>query len=224
MSRIVLDCETFSLDDAAQFIEEPTAPSNYKDPEKIAAYIKDATAKAIDRCALDPDLCRVVAVGVWEEDAIDPTVFTSEHHFSTSEHYMLQWLLDAIAGADLVGFNILGFDLPVLIRRSQYLGLKVPASVLNLDRYRTPHIDLMERLSFNGKLKYRSLDFYCKRFGIDVPDVTTGKDVDAMVKAGDWVGVANHCRADLLKTRALAKRVGYLQPVTVQDLNGEVVL
>jgi DNA polymerase III epsilon subunit-like protein len=109
----------------------------------------------------------------------------------------------------IIGFNVLGFDLPVLIRRSQYLGLQAPS--INLDRYRTPHVDLMERLSFNGKLRYRGLDFYCKRFGIQVEDAHKGKDIAELIAAEDWQAVANHCLADLNKTQALAARLGFLR-------------
>ena len=212
MSHLTIDIETFSLDGAAQFIEEPSAPANYKDPEKIAAYIEQKRAENLTRCALDPDLCCIVAIGYTHPVTGEIHVLTMDAE--SNELSRLRQFWDVVAGHDFVGFNLLGFDLPVLMRRSQYL------SVTNyrntpVDRYRTPHIDLMERLSFNGKLKYRSLDFYCRRFGIDVPDLTSGKDIDAMVKAGDWQGVSDHCRADVQKTRLLAERLSVVSAVEI---------
>ena len=207
--RLVLDIETYSLDDAAAFLEEPTAPANYKDPEKIAAYIEQQRAKDLSRCALDVDLCCLVAIGYTHPvtGAIEVLTMGTE----TSERSFLRAFWDTVAGHDFIGFNLLSFDLPVLMRRSQYLGVTNYRDT-PVDRYKTPHIDLMERLSFNGKLKYRGLDFYCKRFGIHVPDATSGADIDAMVKANDWAGVTAHCRADILKTKALAERLGVLEP------------
>jgi hypothetical protein len=213
MTHLILDLETFALDDARHFIEEPTAPANYKDPEKIAAYIAQRKIELIDRCALDPDLCRIVAIGWDSPDACGgPTVDYADTE--QEERALLVEAWDVIRGdglsmgPSLVGFNLLAFDLPVLIRRSQYLGLRIPP--LNLDKYRTPHVDLMERLSFNGKIKAHSLDFYCKRFGIEVADDVSGADVDALVKAGEWDRVLGHCRADVQKTRLLAERLGLL--------------
>jgi 3'-5' exonuclease len=206
---MILDIETYSLDDAAQFIEEPTAPSNYKDPAKIAAYIEEKRVENLSRCALDPDLCRVVAVGTYTDA---PRVLAARTVAEELDAIWSAW--DAVRDETVIGFNLLSFDLPVLIRRSQYLGIEVPSIALNLDKYRTPHIDLMERLSFNGKIKAHSLDFYCRRFGIAVEDTTTGADVDAMVKAEDWDSVIAHCRADLHKTRLLAERLGYVAPIT----------
>ncbi len=216
MDNLILDLETYSLDDAVHFIEEPTAPANYKDEVKIAAYIEQERSKQLSRCALDPDLCRIVAIG-WHSDAnCSATVEVADTE--TEERALIGEAWDVIRpltfnGGSLVGFNLLAFDLPVLIRRSQYLGIKYPA--LNLDRYRTPHIDLMERLSFSGKIKAHSLSFYCKRFGIDVEDETSGKDIDAMVKAGNWQGILEHCTADIAKTRLLAERLGILRTAAV---------
>lgn len=210
---MVIDIETYSLDEAAQFIEEPSAPSNYKDPEKIAAYIADAKAKAVSRCALDPDLCRIVALGSMRDDG-EPIVTCCYDLTDNTEAMLLREFWSTVGGSDrFIGFNILSFDLPVLIRRSQYLGVRVPETVINLDRYRTQHVDLMERLSFNGKIKAHSLSFYCKRFGIVSEDESTGADVDGLVRAGNWDAVREHCSADLVKTRLLAERLGIVSPI-----------
>lgn len=209
MSQLILDVETYGLAEAADFLEPPTAPSNYKDETKIAAYIEKAKAESLARCALDVDLCRIVCAG-WVADGDGVRVAVAKDAHQECDLLRTLWSLIG-AHAQIVGFNVLGFDLPVLIRRSQYLGVETVG--LSLDRYRTPHLDLMEFLSFNGKLKYRSLDFYCRRFGIDVVDDHNGKDIDALVKAGDWDAVAAHCRADLTKTRRLAERLGVLSAV-----------
>jgi hypothetical protein len=56
----------------------------------------------------------------------------------------------------------------------------------------------------------RSLDAFCKRFGIVVTDDWTGADVPTLIKAGNWAGVEAHCLADLERTRLLAERIGVL--------------
>ena len=211
MSQIVLDIETFAHEDAAQFIEEPSAPANYKDPEKIKAYIEDAKAKAISRCALDLDLCRIVAIGTYSPITGSAVAcFASEQEEAEGLAELGKRLAKT---SQIIGFNIFGFDLPVLIRRAQYLGVEFPG--FNIDRYRSPHLDLMQFLSFGDKQKTRGLSFYAKRFGIDVDDDSTGADIDALVRAGDWAGVAAHCSADVEKTRRLAERLHLLMAVEV---------
>ena len=209
--HVVLDLETVAAPGCAEWLDPPKAPSNYKDPAKIAAYVEEARAKQIETAGLEPDLCEVVAVGFRHPEHVTASaVYT---RMDGDEADVLDYLWDAIRGRVVVGFNVLSFDLPVLIRRSQLLGVPVPN--ISLDRYRTPHIDLLERLSFNGKLTYRSLGFYCRRFGIDVPDSVSGAQVAALVAANDWPAVAAHCRADVDKTAALAQRLGLLPRVSI---------
>lgn len=209
---LLIDIETVAMTGAGDYMEPVEAPSNYKDPVKIASYIEEQTRKKLGKLALDADLCRIVAIGFESEDG-QGQVLTAN---TTPEPIMLTELWMAASSAPaFIGFNILHFDLPVLIRRSQYLGVALPAFAFNLDRYRTNHVDLMQRLTFNGMLDFRSLDFYCKRFGIDVPDPHSGKDIEALVAANDWAAVEAHCRADLIKTRALAERLGHLAAVAV---------
>jgi predicted PolB exonuclease-like 3'-5' exonuclease len=241
---LVLDIETVTLENAADYIDPPeaipepdygavTPAANLKDPIKILESISnrraaaradwfEAKAKAqaayvakLEAGALDPDLCRVVAIGV-QRDA-SPYVRVIDGLNDKAESDLLVWFWKQTQTPDtFIGFNMLTFDLPVLMRRSLYLGIH--HAPVNLDRYRTPHIDLMQRLSFNGVLKFRGLDFYTKRFGIDVPDPTTGRDMAALVKAGMWTEVANHCRADIQKTAALARRLGVLAEQEVAEV------
>lgn len=205
---LVLDIETVALGDAADYLEPVAAPSNYKDAGKIAAYQAEKHQEQIEKAALDPDLCRVVCIGLRAEDG------ETETRIAYDERVVLDWCWQRVESerrqATLIGYNILGFDLPVLLRRSLYLSVKTP--VLNLDRYRTPHIDLLQRLSHNGLLRARSLAFYCRRFGLDVPtDPVKGEDIAGLVAAGQWASVEAHCASDVQKTAALAARMGLLR-------------
>ena len=102
---------------------------------------------------------------------------------ATQERPLLERFWRQSRGTTLVGFNCLSFDLPVLLRRSLYLGVRAP--MLTLNKYRPGSIvDLMQRLAYQGTLTYRSLAFYCTRFGIVVPDDVTGADIGALVAAG----------------------------------------
>lgn len=207
---LVFDVETVAMEGAADFLPSDfKAPENYKDPEKIAAHIAGQKAAALDKAALDVDLLEVAALGFCWPGLVVQTIDRSQ----ASEAGMLAEFWNTVEGASgLVGFNILGFDLPALIRRSQYLGVKVPLAALNIDRFRTPHVDLMLKLSFDGKLTMRKLDFYCRRFGITAgsDDALCGADIGAAVAAGQWDKVRGHVRADVEKTTALAFRLGYI--------------
>jgi len=209
---VVFDLETVAIDSAVDYLEPPQAPANYKDPEKIAAYVTEAMSKQVDRAALDLDLCRIVALG-WQEThqttTVAPSVMTCPLG-EVEERAMLRHFWAQVGDRPLLGFNCLAFDVPVLLRRSLYLG--VDPRPLSISKYKHPGItDLMQVLSFDGLLPYRGLGFYCRRFGLSVPvDLSTGADIARLVAAGDWAAVADHCRVDVLKTYALAQRLGLL--------------
>ena len=203
----VFDIETVPLADAEVYLESPKPRANLKDPAKIEADMAEKQAALLARAALDPDLCRIVAAG-WDGDGRAESAVCED---TAQERLLLERFWRQSQGATLVGFNCLGFDLPVLLRRSLYLG--VPAPALALNKYRPGSIiDLMQRLAYQGTLTYRSLAFYCQRFGVAVPDDVTGADIGALVAAGEWTKVHDHVRADVAKTAELARRVGVLGP------------
>lgn len=203
--RVVFDIETAPLAEAGEYIEPAEAPANYKDPIKIAAAIAEKNAENLAKCGLDVDLCRIVAIGVLTDDISDPCVWLTAAENDELDILRRFWLL--VAGKHLVGFNCLGFDLPVLFRRSLYLGVPVPH--IAIDRFKHPQVtDLMQVLSFNGVLRLRGLSFYAKRFGVDIPDTLTGADIAQAVAEGRWADVEAHVKADVQKTAALASKLG----------------
>lgn len=216
--HLIVDVETVPIADAATFVEPVTAPSNYKDPDKIRAYIAEKEAEQVAKCSLDPDLCRLAAVGWMYADEAEPFVTTCEDE-AIEAMALLNFWRNVDAGTILVGFNILNFDARVLLRRSLYLN--EPAPALLLERFKHPQIDdLMLRLCWNDPYKAHSLAFYVQRFGLPpVDDDVVGADIGALVQAGEWGRVAKHCRADVLRTAALARRLGVIAapgPVDVE--------
>jgi hypothetical protein len=208
--HVVIDIEATGIADAAEFLEPVAAPSNYRDPEKIAAYIAEANLAAVGKCALDPDLARIVAIGIVVPEAGTSVVLTAKDE--EQERNLLAATWAALRGHVTVGYNVLGYDLPVLLRRSLYLG--VPAPAIQIDKYRHPTvIDLMQVLSFNGAIKFRGLKFYTKRFGIPVSDTITGAEIPKLVEAGQWDQVIAHVTADVEATVALARKLGVINAV-----------
>ena len=220
---IVVDLETVAIDGAADYLEPIEPPANYTKPESIDAYIKNATDKVLSKCALDPDLCRIVALG-WLRVGTDHNARVVTCRDENEERYALRAFWAEVKREygggvrSLVTFNGLKFDLPVLMRRSQYLGVEYPP--LSVDRYRTNHIDLWQKLSFNGAISAHGLQFYRKRFGLPVPnDPVKGEDIAGLVKGGTevcWRAIQNHCALDVQATYELAARLGLIE-ITQDD-------
>jgi len=207
---IILDIETVAIDGAADLAEPVTPPANYKDPVKIAAYVAEKQAEQTSRAALYPWTARVVAVGIIDGDQAEHVLTAADEAEETALlRQVWQLALDHKEGllASIIGYNHLAFDLPVLLARSALLGVKAPP--VSLDRYRTPCVDLMAKLTWNGAIQARSLKWFARRFGLPVDDTISGSDIAALYTAGDWAGIKSHVLSDIRLTLALAERLGH---------------
>ena len=220
MYYLVLDIETAPIPNAADFLPvgDLAAPSNYTDPVKIAASIEKQRVKLIADAALDLDLARVVTIGTW-------TAFggVSVHplHDEEAERVALEQLAAQLRrpsrdgnDAMLITFNGHKYDLPLLMRRARYLGVKFPE--INLDRYKSPHIDLYDLLCMRrNDIKAHSLRWYFRRLGYaDLLEADPleggGADVGQAIAEGRWGEVVDHCVCDIEGTVRLARWLGVL--------------
>lgn len=199
----LLDLETVAVDNLDLWLSEDDvkAPANLKDPDKIAAAKADKLAKARASAALDPRLNRII---VWGEGNLDgdqwPEVLTTEDDERRRLAQFWTWYDNC--HDEMIGFNLLSFDLPTIIMRSWLLGVK--PSLTEVSRYRPGRIvDLRMRLGFGDPFAPGSCDWWCKRFGITVEDAHSGADVAALYAAKDYTAILAHCDADLERLRQL---------------------
>jgi predicted PolB exonuclease-like 3'-5' exonuclease len=205
--QVVVDLESSTIPELPHFLGDIQAPPNYRDEAKIKEYIEKATAKEADKAALDPDLCRIVALA-WRVVGTDKVVGYSAHD-EENERKLLKRFWKENRNRQFVGYNILDFDMPVVLRRSFYLGVDAPR--ISVNRYRHDQIvDLMQILSYDGKLKYRSKEWYMRRLKMTNPDTVLGKDVPGLVLVGDYDTVLQHCKHDVNSEYELATRIGVI--------------
>lgn len=214
---LCFDIETVPMPNCGDYLVDPIdAPSNYKDPAKIAAYITEKRQQQIADAGLDLDLCEVVAIGTaWHNGTHSVTGCDTRRERSEAD--LLRGFWREAAGCRLIGFNIRWFDLPVLLRRSLYLG--IPAPAISLDKYRHDGIvDVADTLSFGRRDLLRSLAFYAKRLDLPHDDSVDGSQIASLVAEGKWDVVAAKCRGDVATTVALAQRLGFIpQPQPVES-------
>lgn len=213
VSPICFDLETAGLPNAADFLEPVTPDARLKDPDKIAADIEGKTAARLEKLALDWNVGVVATLGWWVQDT-GTEVWICRNEDEERKAIKLFWLKQQ--HRTLVGFNIKGFDLRFLVQRSRYLGVSHPQ--LDFGKYSRKGIeDLYLLLTFGdgtydqGAMR-RTLHAFCRRFGLPVDDGISGKDIPALVAAGEWEKVESHCRSDVELTVALARKLGVLQP------------
>jgi len=205
----IVDIETIPHHEADNWLEPVEPDARLVDPVKIKASIESKTADRNDKLGLDPDCCRIVALGYVDVGHGDPICALCMDE--ESEKFALErfWATYKEHETRLVTFYGFNFDLPVLLRRSMYLGVNAPP--ISLDKYRSQHIDVWQRLSFNGVIKAHSLAFYGKRLGIGTLDKVDGADVAGLWAAGEYEQVREHCLSDVGLCHAVANRLKLLE-------------
>jgi len=150
---LFVDIETAADEEMAEFVTKPSlvleseAPKNYKKPETIMKWMvaeaDKREAKYVERLArmpLDIDYARIVTIGyalgegrvemlVACDDGLDHVVEETIQQDivvkTSSEGGILRVFWDLIAPLErrVCGYNVLGFDLPVILRRSWQYGV-----------------------------------------------------------------------------------------------------
>lgn len=202
--HLVVDCEAVAIAGVEKYVQPAR---NLVDPAKKQASIEARIAEA----ATYPWTARLVALG-WVAEG-DEAVTVRTCNGDAFERSVLRefWEVYRSHGdVKLVTFNGRRYDLPLLQARSMILG--VPHPTLNLDRYRSPHVDLMDRLTWHGTLDPRSLKFFASVMGLNVDDAFSGALVAQLVEDGNWDAIIAHCDSDCTLTRQLAERLGIMKP------------
>lgn len=212
MSAIIFDIETGPRPESELAgLFTPLAPEdiktgNVRDPvkvqEKIAAAQAQHRADFFENAALSAVTGRVLAIGYAADDDAAPTVDCDEDESALLNRFWESW--KANKGARWVGFNILRFDLPFLIRRSW--ALKVPTGYVRRGRYWADNIvDLREIWQLGDYQAHGSLDAVAKLLGVGAK---TGDGAQfAQLLQSDRQAALDYLRNDVAITRAVFRRM-----------------
>jgi len=148
----VIDCETKTgLNEIYDRRHPIEAPSNYKDPEKIKAYMESKNNEKAKR--VDIDYADLFCLGIKEVGG-EARCLTDKKEIETA--------LNDITGFTIVTYNGLHFDIPLILRWGIKNNLNLPYGWLKqlTNRYEQAHIDIQDRMVEKGK--FRSLDEFCE--------------------------------------------------------------
>ncbi len=185
----------------APFDQAAVKVGNLKDKDKIAAKIADArlahaasVAGLADkqaaheqdffsRAALSALTGQVVAFGLKTDEGTKSIFHVSNANPPNPIHDEF-WLLQTFwaayeetVGDTWAGFNIFGFDLPFLIRRSWLCGVSVPDSIIRDKWWPACFIDLLDVWRCRNRGEYVKLDDLAKAIGLPgKPDGINGGD------------------------------------------------
>ncbi len=215
MKTLVFDIETGPLPETElaammpAFDPAEVKTGNLKDPAKIAEKIAEAEANHrrdfIERAALDPLTGRVVAIGVmaYEARGEHPTPFGKGGRFSIIGHadeaQMLREFWELTRGEmgrmnPMIGFNIFGFDLPFLFRRSWKHRVPVPFGLRRGRYWSDQLIDLRDAWQLGDRQARGSLDSISKHLGVGAKCVPHGPLSGMTITGADFAGLWNSDR------------------------------
>lgn len=206
---IVLDIETYQdvSDEQREHLEAGvSAPKNYKDAGKIAAYVEKAKAEILDKAALSPRTGRIVAVGIGirklDDNGVPEWEVAAFVDKENEEEKLLKIIDDLLwenMHGHLITFNGRRFDLPFLAARAMRHNMNL--------RYKWPlgyhplHLDLFDLLGKEGGLDAWAMGI------LGMSKATSGSEIAGMVKAMNWDGIRQHVVLDVTMTAHLFDRL-----------------
>lgn len=237
--NIYFDIETIPCQDAillevmrndmkaelTEALDAVRAPGNYKDEVKIAEYVdkmradllathEAKVADAILKTSFDGGLGQICVIGV-AVDGGDADSFTANDLSPKSEFEVLEGffahLNDVRKTGDqvcFVGHNLIEFDIRFVWQRAMIHGIRPPHFFPRDPKpWADSVFDTMQ--AWSGLKRGGSMDKLCRIFGIPGKGDMDGSKVWPMVQAGRIEHVADYCRGDVDRTRALHKRMTF---------------
>lgn len=240
MTDITTDIETVPVQDAqakarisarimrdlADDLARVRAPGNYKDPEKIAAYIAEArrdierdadgkVQKALADTSFDGGYGQIICIGYAFDDgptmshyADDLTLASEARVISAFFASISRTVGNSGLRPRLIGHNHIGFDLPFVWKRAIVHGIRPP---LWFPRDPKPWSDNVvdTMLQWAGARGRISMDELCSILGIEGKDGISGADVWPMAQAGRFQEIADYCEGDVARTRKIFNRMTF---------------
>lgn len=208
-SRIFLDIETIpdqreGAADAARSRIKP--PSNYKDPEKIEAYIASRAEEAWRNTALDGSYGELFCIGYALDNEPAQVIYRDLQSQSVTEADLLSSFWNLLGnglspGGTWIGHNVQRFDLRFLWQRSVINGVPMSHKVpFDVSPWSGNVQDTM--LMWTGdRNKFVSLDELLSILRINTSDPIDGSQVWDHIQADEEGIVINHCLRNVEETR-----------------------
>lgn len=207
------------------------APGNYKDAAKISDFLEARIAE-IDaahderwrKTALDGAFGQIVCVGVAIDDAPPVAIYREDWQAVDSERDVLEEFFALLWKScnpssgrhpTFIGHNIVGFDLRFIFQRAVILGVIPPPFIpFNARPWDETVFDTM--VSWAGIGNRVRLDKLCDVFDLPKKGSEIGDDIDGskvwdFVQAGRIADVADYCCGDVMRTRAIARRLTFAE-------------
>lgn len=221
MNTIFVDIETIPSqlpcirEELAKTIEPP---GNISKAETIAAWHAEKKPALIEdaylKTSFDGGVGQVCVIG-FAVDGENPISYSVTDLSHDAERKVIQdffcFVTDMGPGRSFCGHNLIGFDLPFLWKRAMVLGIKPPWF---FPRNPKPWDGTVADTMLMWDPTQRaggSMDRICRLMGIPGKGNMDGSKVWPYVQAGRIAEVAEYCRDDVARTRAMHRRMTFAE-------------
>ena len=207
MHELILDIETIPDDTLLPELRPEASYGNLKDPVKIEIKKKEWEAEGqIKKMSVSPFMCKIVSIQAWS--SIEQGYIAPESH---EEADMLTFIDRAIEEHQLIiGHNLIGFDLQVINARAMITGHDSKDGIFKIGKAKrysnNPFYDTMQVLAGWDRDKWKGLDWWCRRLGLE-GKTGEGCKVYEMYQEGKRKEIDDYCRDDVKATKALYDRI-----------------
>lgn len=230
--------------DRIMYLDIETVPAGEESIEKLEYLYKRAQSKKkkksvdndnpdnpedtfeafVNRTGFEGDFGRIACIALAVGDS--PVYVYSNCDKETNEldeKKTLEKFWEIAAKCDLfVGHNIIDFDMRFIYQRSWILGVK-PSKDLTFARYRSnPMYDTMKEWGKWSNQPSIGLERLALALGIPTPkDDIDGSQVAAAFNDGRIDDICTYCKKDVETTRAIYKRMAYMDMGQKENPSGE---
>lgn len=221
MNKFYFDIETIPSqidgirDELAKTIEPP---GNISKAETIAAWHAEKKPALIEEAYLktsfDGGVGQVCVIGFAVGDGPTHLYSVGDDLSHAAERKIMEDFFCAVTDAgpvQFVGHNVIGFDFPFLWKRAMVLGVKPPWV---FPRNPKPWGELVADTMLLWDATQRaggSMDRVCRLMGIPGKGDMNGSKVWPAIQDGRIAEVAEYCRGDVERTRAMHKRMTFAE-------------
>jgi uncharacterized protein YprB with RNaseH-like and TPR domain len=206
MNILFLDAETVPSD-TKPLLSEVKYPSNYTKPETILKYQEDHLLDEYKKQSLDSMKGRIFCLGwaVGDSNEIGEVQTAYGDEKTILEQLEATIFEDArfSGGLQWCGWNVQGFDIPFIWRKSIKHNLRLKSVVPHNNRVLT--LDLMRVWSSDYK-DFVKMSAVAEFLGIPHSGVS-GSDVYDMWQKGENESIVQHCKEDVQTCIEIYKRI-----------------
>lgn len=194
-----------------------TAPGQYKKPESIAQWLAENRETEAEnawlKTSFNGGLGQLCVIGYAIDDD-EPVTLSVSDLSPDAERDLLRRFFSVIttelASATFVGHNVIGFDFRFIWQRAMVLGVRPP---IYFPRDPKPWggrvFDTM--IAWAGQRNFIDMDSLCSILGIPGKGGMDGSQVWPLVRDGRIDEVADYCRGDVKRARAIYRRMEFVE-------------